>query len=155
MDARRVTLVDTSILMRMIGIDGDELATEVAREIDRRTEAGEQFVIPVTAIVETGNRIAQQASDRRRFTERLKTILETANAPNPPWIVRDVKFDQQFVDELLAGNSTGSNLVDLIGDRRMGTGDVALLVERDQFKRQTAYVDVGVWSLDGELSAYG
>ena len=112
-------------------------------------------MIPVTSIVETGNRIAQQASDRRRFAERLKTILETANAPNPPWIVRDVKFDQQFVDELLAGNSTGSNLVDLIGDRRMGTGDVALLVERDQFKRQTAYVDVGVWSLDGELSTYG
>ena len=64
-------------------------------------------------------------------------------------------MDQQFADELLAGDSTGSNLVTLLGDGRLGTGDVAILVERDQFKRSVAHAGVEVWTFDNELSAYG
>ena len=64
-------------------------------------------------------------------------------------------MDQQFADELLAGNSTGSDLVTLLGDGRLGTGDVAILVERDQFKRKTAHASLEVWTLDSELSAHG
>lgn len=36
----------------------------------------------------------------------------------------------------------------------MGTGDVSILVERDQFLEETAYTNVKVWTLDANLSAH-
>ena len=97
---------------------------------------------------------AQQSSNRRNLAERLQAVLRAAHDADPPWIIRAVTLDQQFIQELLDGNSTGFDLVTLIGDGRLGTGDVALLVERDQFLRETAYVRAEVWSLDQELTAY-
>ena len=149
-----MVFVDSSVLMRLIGMDGEAAAREIAEQFDERTAAGQQFVIPVTAIVEVGNRIAQQSSNRRNLAERLQAVLRAAHDADPPWIIRAVTLDQQFIQELLDGNSTGSDLVTLIGDGRLGTGDVALLVERDQFLRETAYVRAEVWSLDQELTAY-
>lgn len=67
-----VVFVDTSVIVRLIGIDGEQLASEVAAEFERRREAGQRFVLPVTALVEAGNRVAQQSSERRRFAERLR-----------------------------------------------------------------------------------
>lgn len=43
----------------------------------------------------------------------------------------------------------------LLGDGRLGTGDVAILVERDQFKRKTAHASLKVWTLDRELLSHG
>lgn len=108
----------------------------------------------MTALIEAGNHIARRPAGRRRLAEQLKKLIEAANVPNPPWILRDATLDQQFVDELLDGNSTGSDLVTLLGDGRLGTGDVAILVERDQFKRKMAHTSVKVWTLDEGLAAY-
>ena len=153
--SRQVLFVDTSVLLRLIGADGDDAAREIANEFEQRSARGEQFVIPVTAIIEAGNRIAQRASDRRRLAERLAKVLEAASSAQPPWVVRATTWNRQFVDELLDGNSTGADLITLIGDGRLGSGDIAILVERDQFQRSTAYVDVRIWSLDDTLAAYG
>lgn len=155
MNLPAVVFVDTSVIVRLIGMDGEQLANEVAVEFDRRRDAGQRFVLPVTALVEAGNLIVQQPSERRRFAERLRQVIEEANGPNPPWILRQATWDQQFADELLAGDSTGSNLVTLLGDGRLGTGDVAILVERDQFKRSVAHTGVEVWTYDSELLAHG
>ncbi len=152
-----VVLVDTSIIVRLIGIDGDGEAKDAAQEFDRRRNEGQQLVLTVTALIEAGNRVAQQKrpNDRRRCAQQLKKLIEAANQPDPPWILREATLDQQFVEEMLAGNSTGSDLVTLLGDGRLGTGDLAILVERDQLQRKTAHTDVSVWTLDNELSAYG
>ncbi|MCY4424034.1 MAG: hypothetical protein OXC06_13310 [Acidimicrobiaceae bacterium] len=150
-----MVFVDTSIIVRLIGMDGEPLATEVAAEFDRRREAGQRFVLPVTALVEVGNRVAQLSSNRRRFAERLRQVIEEANRPHPPWILHEATLDQHFAEELLAGNSTGADLVTLLGDGRLGTGDLAILVERDQFERRTAHGSLRVWTLDSELAAHG
>ncbi len=155
MNLPAVVFVDTSVIVRLIGIDGEQLANEVAAEFHSRREAGQRFVLPVAALIEAGNRVAQLSSDRRRFAERLRRVIEEANQPNPPWILHQATLDQPFVEELLAGNSTGSDLVTLLGDGRLGTGDVAILVERDQFKQKTAHASLRVWTLDSELAAHG
>lgn len=151
-----VVLVDTSIIVRLIGIDGDDLAKVAAEEFDRRRIGGQRLVLPVTALIEAGNRVAQQPSNvRRRCARQLERLIEAANRADSPWILREANLDQQFVDEMLAGNSTGSDLVTLLGDGRLGTGDLAILVERDQLRQKTAHKDVSVWTLDEELSAHG
>ena len=152
-----VVLVDTSIIVRLIGIDGDREAKEAAQEFDCRRKKGQRLVLTVTALIEAGNRVTQQKrpNDRRSCAQQLKKLIEAANQADPPWILREATLDQQFVDEMLAGNSTGSDLVTLLGDGRLGTGDLAILVERDHLQGKTAHTDVSVWTLDNELSAHG
>lgn len=156
MNQSAVVLVDTSIILRIIGIDGDERAKKAAEEFDNRRAEGERLLLPVTALIEAGNRVTQQPSNvRRRCAQQLKKLIEAANQPDSPWILREATLDQQFVDEMLAGNSTGSDLVTLLGDGRLGTGDLAILVERDRLEQKTAHRYVSVWTLDEELSAHG
>ena len=125
MALRRVVFVDTSIILRLIGNDGDDLAREAAVEFDSRRSRGQQLVLPVTALIEAGNRVTQQqASKRRRLADQLGKLIEAANKPDAPWILRETALDQQFVDDLLAGNATGSDMVTLLGDGRLGVGGV-------------------------------
>ena len=152
---RHVVVVDTSIILRLIGIDGRKLAIATAREFDERKAQKQELVLSVTALIEAGNRIAQQPTGRRCYAKRLKKLIEDATKPDAPWILREATLDRQFVIELLDGDSTGSDLVSLLGDGRLGTGDVAILVERDQLKRNTANTRVTVWTLDNRLSAHG
>lgn len=150
-----VVLVDTSVILRLIGLDGDDRAKDAADEFDARRAQGQQLVLTVTALIEAGNRIAQQGAGRRPLAEQLDKLIKAASRPDAPWIVPETTLDKRFVDELLQGNSTGSDLVTLIGDGRLGTGDVAILVERDRFQQKTANARVEVWTLDNRLAAYG
>ena len=134
----RVVLVDTSVILRLIGIDGDDLAKDAAVEFDARRGRGERLVLTVTALIEAGNRIAQLSDGRRRLAKQLRKLIEAANKPDPPWILHEATLDRQFVDELLDGDSTGSDLVTLLGDGRLGTGDVAILVERRSIQKENS-----------------
>lgn len=139
----RVVLVDTSVILRLIGMDGDDRAKEAADEFDARRSEGHRLVLTVTALIEAGNHIARQNTGRRRFAEQLRKLIEDANRPDAPWIVPETTLDGEFVDELLKGNSIGSDLVTLIGDGRLGTGDVAILVERDRFQQNRVSMHKG------------
>ena len=151
----RVVFVDTSVILRLIGIDGDDRAKVAAEEFDARRERGQRFMLTVTALIEAGNLITRQPTDRRRhFAERLRKLIEAANKPDLPWILRETTLDREFVGDLLNGDSTGSDLVTLLGDGRLSTGDIAILVERDQFKKKASHRGVEVWTLDDDLAAY-
>ncbi|MDE0216379.1 MAG: hypothetical protein OXN79_07360 [bacterium] len=147
-------LVDTSVILRLIGKDGDDHARDAADEFDARRAQGQRLVVTVTALIEAGNHIARQKTGRRRLAVQLAKLIEGANRPDAPWILPETTLDGDFVDELLNGNSTGSDLVTLIGDGRLGTGDVAILVERDRYLQKTANASVEVWTLDDQLAAY-
>ena len=111
-------------------------------------------MIPITAVIETGNHIAQAAGDRRAAAERFVGFLAAASSGIAPWTVQRPSWDDEFLAELCAGNATGQLFTDL-ASARMGAGDVAILVERDRFRRDSAYTDVQVWTLDVGLGAYG
>lgn len=150
-----VTFIDTSVLCELLAVPGmcsqhDDIRTE----FELRDEAGERFVIPITAVIETGNHIAQAAGDRRAAAERFVRFLGAAGVSEAPFTVHELSWDDQFLTELCLGNATGRPLVDL-ASARMGAGDIAILVERDRFKRDSAYTDVRLWTLDEALGAHG
>ncbi|MCY3862324.1 MAG: hypothetical protein OXG67_10220 [bacterium] len=149
-----IALVDTSVILRLIGKDGDDHAREAADEFDARRSQGQRLVFTVTALIEAGNHIAQQKTGRRSLAVQLAKLIKAANRPDAPWIVPETTLDRGFVDELLEGNSTGSDLVTLVGDGRLGSGDVAILVERDRLQQKTANTSVEVWTLDDESQAH-
>ena len=137
-----VVFVDTSVIVRLIGIDGEELANEVAAEFETRREAGQRFCASGDGARRGWQSCRTAVLRTPAVRERLQQVIEEASQPNPPWILHQATLDQQFAQDLLAGDSTGSDLTTLLADGRLGTGDVAILVERDQFKQKMAHASM-------------
>jgi hypothetical protein len=151
---RVVQFIDTSVLLEILKVPGHSSNhIEITRELESRILDGVTFVLPVTTIIETGNHIAQCDGDRRGAAERFVRALELARTATPPWIVRDVAWDAVFLDSFVRGDSTGSDLLTHLSNRTLGSGDVAILVEREQFTKSVA-ADVTVWTLDNLLSSF-
>ena len=140
-------------ILRIPGRSQD--ADTVHAEFDRLAGLGARFILPVTCLIETGNFVAQSAEgDRHKLAEAFARMVRLALQDSPPWTIRDVKWDQSFLSEFLAGNATGAQLVEHFAAKTLGAGDLAILVERDRFREETAYTDVRIWSLDKRLTAH-
>lgn len=153
----QVTFIDTSILCELVGVPGKSQQPLAMRaELARRMEAGQRFVIPITAVIETGNHIAQGTGDRRGAALRLDGLLRRAIAGDSPFVLNQVAWDDAFLTELCNGNATHQTLVDLAGNGQLGAGDVAILVERDRFVAASAFSgqEVTIWTQDQRLRAY-
>ena len=154
---RRVTFLDTSVLTELVRVPGkSQRAEDVKREFEDRRRGGDLFVIPTTAIIETGNHIAQASGDRRGAAIRLVQLIEAARDNRDPFRVHRVQWDEAFLTNLCAGSSTSESFVDLAGAGRMGGGDVAILVERDRFRATSdaSALEVSIWTLEAELGAF-
>jgi len=153
---RIVDLVDTSVFAALIKVPGrDQRHDEVRSEFERRIDAGITFILPVTTIIETGNLIANGSGDRRSAAQRLLQALDLARASDPPWTIRDVAWDSGFLERFVGGDSTGTDLVGHLTSGTLGSGDVAILVERDLLREGMSNTSVRVWSHDDQLHAYG
>lgn len=151
---RVVQFIDTSVLVELLNVPGlNSRHAEVAKEMERRIDAGVTFVLPVTTIIETGNHISQCGGDRRGAAKRFVQALELARTAAPPWIVRDVAWDGDFLASFVQGNATGTDLLTHLSNKTLGSGDVAILVEREQFARGIA-AKVEIWTLDKELNSF-
>jgi hypothetical protein len=151
----KVTLIDTSVLCELLRVPGKcQQPDAVEKEFISRAEAGERFVIPITAVIETGNHISQASGDRRRAAESLSRLLEQARSSTTPFVLNATSWDESFIADLCSGDGTAQSFVDLLGNGLMGAGDIAILVERDQFKARSALATVGIWTLESVLSAY-
>lgn len=154
--SRMIDLVDTSVFAALIRVPGrDQRHQEVLAEFDRRIGDGVSFILPVSTIIETGNLIANGSGDRRSAAERLLNALQLAREQSPPWIIRDVPWDSEFLDRFVAGDSTGTALLGHLTAGSLGTGDIAILVERDLIEDGLANTHVRVWTFDNQLHAYG
>src|SRR5262249_13616441 len=116
----------------------------------------ERFILPITAVIETGNHIEKaKTGDRRAAAERLANIVGAAAAGRTPFESNQVAWDLDFLAALLGGDSTGQSFVGLAGGG-MGGGDVAIVVERDRYVAVSALgrERVGIWTLDDILKAH-
>lgn len=149
-----VTFIDTSILCELLQVPGKSNPSQhsdLVTEMDRRAAAGERFVIPVTALIETGNHIAQCNGDRYRLAGKLTAMIRAGIDGIAPWLVLESRLGRDFLQQLCAGDSTGQTLEQLAA-RKIGSGDVALLVELNQFLAGSAVGTAAVWTLDAGLT---
>lgn len=79
-------------------------------------------------------------------------LLQLAVAEQSPWRVLQTRLGPEFLSSLCAGDSTGQSLQELAA-AKVGAGDVALLVERDQLLAGSAATSVQVWTFDADLEA--
>lgn len=152
-----VYFIDTSVLVEMLRIPGksDPHRFEtISNDFAKFQEQDARFLLPVTALIETGNFIAQSTGDRHQCALAFRRLIDQALSSNPPWRFSPSLWDEPFVAALLDGDSTGDGLVNHLSNGTLGTGDMSILVERDLFKKKTAYKDVRIWTLDAKLKAY-
>src|SRR2546423_9255877 len=97
---------------------------DIRTEFELRDDDGERFVIPITAVIETGNHIAQAGGDRRAAADRFCNLLATAGSGAAPFVIHQESWDDGFFSEMCAGNGTGQPFIDLAGKRQMRAGDV-------------------------------
>lgn len=155
--ARRVEFVDTSILCNLLEVPGKcQDRKEVVEELQRKERARDcDLLLPMTAVIETGNHIAQLPDGRQRRTcaEKFTAVMRMVVEGKAPWALNEVEWDAAHLDMLIAGGNTGSTLVQHACNR-LGCGDLNILVERDRYLARTSGVEARVWTLDELLASY-
>ena len=155
--ARKVEFVDTSILCNLLEVPGKcQDRGKVIDDLLRKQKARDcDLLLPVTAVIETGNHIAQLTDGRcrRNCAEKFAGVLRMVVEGKAPWTLNEVEWNAAHLNSLIEGGSTGSSLVEHACNK-LGCGDLNILIERDRYLARTSGVKATVWTLDDLLSAY-
>lgn len=152
-----VVFLDTSVLLNLLEVphnNSDHM--EIRDEFRRLAAEATTFVVPVTAVVETGNAIAQLpgGNERRMCMTRFVDWLRTALATTAPLAVSGVAWDESFLTALLDGGGARMSLVDF-ATSGVGSGDAGLLLEVERYRSKVpSATPITVWTLDEVLNAY-
>ncbi|MEV0110200.1 hypothetical protein AB0H42_28225 [Nocardia sp. NPDC050799] len=152
---RAVAFIDTSVLCNLVPVPGrDQQRDDVQEEMRHRLSKDEQFILPITAVVETGNFIAQldDGGLRRTTAQKLQAILRFICEGRSPWVLHDVPWNRHFLEKLLEGAGTYVDYVEH-AQNRVGTGDLCVLTERHLYHTRTG-IPATIWTLDAGLMAY-
>jgi len=153
---REVEFVDTSVLLNILDVPGKNQDRErVVEELREKNARGVQLIIPVSAVIETGNHITKLSDghSRRVCAERFEKLLSAVARGDVPWALHQLDWGDRFLEKLCAGVAhTGS----FVGCAMQGLacGDLAILVERELFLERSAITRARVWTLDKQLAAY-
>lgn len=151
----RVSFIDTSVLCNLVPVPGrDQEADEVKREMTERLDQRERFILPITAVIETGNFIAQLSDGRvrRQTAERLDQILRLICEGRAPWVLHDVAWDKSFLNQMLEGADTMMKYVEHAASQ-VGAGDLCIINERLHYQ-QRSQIRATIWTLDEALRSY-
>ncbi|MGQ4382817.1 hypothetical protein [Streptomyces sp. SAS_270] len=152
---RPVVFVDTSVLLNLLRVPRKDQDHERVAEQLKKIRQTCDLVLPVTAIIETGNHIAQLKDGAARGTcaEGLAGMLRLSIAGRAPWALNTVAWDKEFLQTLLDGAGTGATLVELARAKR-GCGDLSILTEVARYRARTSGLRLLVWTLDSQLASY-
>lgn len=152
---RQVVFVDTSVLCNMLAIpEKDQDRERVVADLERLGRSAD-LLLPITAVIETGNHVAQIKDGRVRRTcaEKFARMVRLVVDHKAPWTLNAVGWDKGFLESLLAGAGTGTSLVEHAACR-LGCGDLSILVEMDRYRARTAGLEVSLWTFDAQLDAW-
>ena len=151
-----VWFVDTSVFCNLLPVPGlDQHRKEVLAEFSIRMADKSVLILPVTAVVETGNFIAQLPDGRlRRSTaKRFVDVLQLVIEGRAPWRLHQFEWGVAFLQRLLDGGGTQIPLV-VHAENKLGAGDLCILTERQTYTLRTGITDVKVWARDAALEAH-
>lgn len=158
---QRVVFLDTSVLLNLLDVPrkNGEREAVLPRFRELAKSGAALMVIPMAAVIEVGNHIAQLADGgvRRDRMDRFADFLRRSLSGTPPWVVSGSTWDAGFLAELVEGHEQRPGMVDL-SSRGVGAGDGSILLELERYRRRSdvpSGLSVELWSLDEGLQAYG
>lgn len=144
-----VAIVDTTILCNVLDIPTrNSDRAEVMKALKHHLEEGTTLLLPMAAVYETGNHIAQLSNGRhrRQFAEKFVTEVKKAIAGEVPWQVMQLPTTEevgmwltQFPESAMRG---------------AGIGDLSIVKEWDKFVKKAVGRRVFIWTLDSDLQGY-
>lgn len=144
-----IVLVDTSILLNVLDVHGRNQNREaVLQTLSEHLEQNDHLLLPMAAIVETGNHIAHVAdgAKRRSAAQRFVAEIRRALQGETPW--RPVNFPSNeqvlnwlhdFPDRATAG---------------IGFGDLSIIKEWEVCCARHPLSSVRIWTLDSDLQGF-
>lgn len=152
-----VRFVDTSVLCDLLKVPGKcQRHDEVLDELRSLGASPVSLVLPIAAIIETGNHIAHAPGGhgRRASAKAFVELLRLAARSQAPWVLHSVAWDDRMLDMLCEGPGSVGSFISVAGAGALGAGDISILAECELYAARTAGVDVGVWTHDERLAAY-
>jgi hypothetical protein len=139
-----VILVDTSVFLNILNVPAfNQNRSDVFDQLRiYLSEQSTSLILPMVAIIEAGNHIAQLSSggDRRKFASIFAEEVQKAIAGQAPWQAMRMPDMEKIRDWLPEFPDYAM--------REVGMGDLAIINDwKDACELYTAY-RVSIWSLD-------
>ena len=153
-----VVFVDTSVLLNVLDVPHKNSDRDsIVQKFKDLARSGSLLVIPIAAVVEVGNHLAQlPGTVRRDRCERFTALLHSSLGNQAPWVVSGTTWDQVFLRDLLDGHASRPGMIELC-TTAVGTGDGSILLELERYRSRSdvpSALPVRLWTLDQGLQAY-
>lgn len=156
MQRRKLIVLDTSVLCTLLGVQGfgtsgpdQHTREELQGLLDAEIKAGAALVLPLAAIIETGNHIANSTAGRYDAAGRLAEMIKATLDGESPWIAFAEQSDlwvgealQRLIDEWPTNANAGRSMGDL------------MIVDVAEHYAQAGIWDVVIFTGDEGLRAY-
>ena len=142
-----IVIVDTSVLLNIMDVpDRNQHRGQVLDRLATLIDGGDHLFIPMAAIVEVGNHIAQvkNGAHRRAAAERFVKEVRGALADEAPWKPINFPSNREVLTWLDAFPESATQGV--------GMGDLSIKQEWASCCDRYAMSHVWVWALDGDLA---
>jgi hypothetical protein len=145
---REIVLIDTSVLCHLLDVPHlGGRQREVLDELKRLQERGATLVIPMTAVIETGNHVAQNGDgrQRRQAAQRFTDLVKKAAEGTLPFTL--APLDRDRVLGLLTTFADGAM-------RGLGMGDQTIIDAWSATCERLPRARVRIWSFDDDLAGF-
>ena len=152
-----ICIVDTTIFCEMLRVPNMYADPEGVRaEFETKVTASprEEFMLPMTTILETGNHIGQNGDGgtRRKAAQRFVDQVTSAIAGRTPFTATAF-LDRAKLLEWLVDFPDWAGSADAKG-KGSGLGDLTIYKEWDELCEKFPSRRVYIWSRDAQLSSY-
>ena len=154
---RRVVFLDSSVLLNLLAVPRKSSQRKEALQRFaelRKPDADVLLVIPIAAVVEVGNHLAQlHREERSTPCAAFGDLLRAAVAGRVPFLLSGAGWDGDFLTQLIEG-PTPDRRMDVLCQRGVGAGDASILLEVEHYLER---IDVGsstpceIWTYDDGL----
>ena len=159
-----ICLLDTSILLNILDIPSkSQNKNTVMKDFRLYIDAECRFIIPLVVAVEVGNHISQNGDGtiRRQTAQRFVDMMQSTFNGDLPFEISDFELKlewQKWIADFV--DKAGQNKTSDKPNEGMSLTDLSIIKEYEDIQAKNKankrkHVDVFIWSLDSDLTAYG
>jgi len=147
-EMKKLRIIDTSVFCVWLRVPGFDHCgpthdfwdfDRIERELTQAEKEGEQFVLPLAVIIETGNHIAQSAGNRYQVAERFVDCIRKTTNNESPWVFfgdqtpfwepqKLVELTSEWIQFVTSGSSFGDISIKKVAEYYAKTGNLEVLI---------------------------
>jgi len=144
-----IVIVDTSIFLNLLDVPGfNQHKNDTAAALKDFVQNKADLLLPLAAVFETGNHIAQlpDGRQRRQYAEKFVRQVEKALTGHAPWVMTPLPDHDQLRKLLIDFPECAT--------RQAGMGDLTIIKEWEAACARHPRHRVSIWTLDGDLDGH-